>query len=67
MNRKRRVGLVAGMTVVTTLLALLYPLIGRGAGWLEVECAAAGARCGLGADAWASAGLWVAPPCEAAG
>ncbi len=36
MNRKRRVGLVAGMTVVTTLLALLYPLIARGAGWLEV-------------------------------
>jgi Ca-activated chloride channel family protein len=37
MNRRRRVGLVAGMTVVITILALLYPLIARGAGWLEVS------------------------------
>lgn len=37
MNRSRRVGLVAGMTFVITILALLYPLIARGAGWLEVS------------------------------
>ena len=37
MNRKRRVGLVAGMTAVITILALIYPLTARGAGWLEVS------------------------------
>src|SRR4029079_511582 len=31
------VGLVAGMTAVITILALLYPLLARGAGWLEVS------------------------------
>ncbi len=37
MNRKRRIGLVAGMTIVVALLGLAYPWIARGTGWLEVS------------------------------
>lgn len=37
MNRKRRIGLVAAMTVVVLLLGLAYPWIARGTGWLEVS------------------------------
>ncbi len=37
MNRKRRIALVAGMTIVVALLGLAYPWIARGAGWLEAS------------------------------
>jgi Ca-activated chloride channel family protein len=37
MNRKRRTGLVVGMTVVAALVGLAYPWIARGTGWLEVS------------------------------
>ena len=37
MNRKRRIALVAGMTIVVALLGLAYPWIVRGKGWLEAS------------------------------
>jgi Ca-activated chloride channel homolog len=37
MNRKRRIALVAGMTIVVALLGLAYPWIARGTGWLEAS------------------------------
>lgn len=37
MNRKRRIALVAGMTIVVALLGLAYPWLARGAGWLEAS------------------------------
>jgi Ca-activated chloride channel family protein len=37
MNRKRRIGVVAAMTGVITLLALVYPWLARGTGWFEVS------------------------------
>lgn len=37
MNRKRRISLVVGMTMVVALLGLVYPWIARGTGWFEVS------------------------------